>query len=71
MPREEDIARRDTRDLLVALRDQLSQPPLSVGMRRTVEAVMDLLGEQDIAKRLHLRVRIDDILADMERQAGL
>ena len=51
------------------LRDQLSQPPLSVGMRLCMESVMDMLGEQDIAKRLATRVRLDDILTDLDGQA--
>jgi hypothetical protein len=30
----------------------LDQPPLSVKLRLTMEAVLDLLGEQDLGKRL-------------------
>jgi hypothetical protein len=71
MPREEDIARQEARDLLVMLRDQLSQPPLPVGMRRTIEATMDLLGEGNIAKRVAARDRLEAMVAELDGRADL
>jgi hypothetical protein len=45
-------ARSDLRDLLLMLRDGLGQPPLSAKFRLTMETLLDLLGEQDLGKRL-------------------
>jgi hypothetical protein len=64
MPNSDDIARRDLRELLTMLRDGLDQPPLSVKFRLTMEAVLDLLGEQDLGKRLAARERISAYLAE-------
>jgi hypothetical protein len=63
MPNSDDIARRDLRELLTMLRDGLDQPPLSVKFRLTMEAVLDLLGEQDLGKRLAAREHISAYLA--------
>jgi hypothetical protein len=70
MPKDDDIAQRDLRELLVMLRDGLSQPPLSAKFRLALEAVLDLLGEQDLGKRLAARERISAYLAETwgERQ---
>jgi hypothetical protein len=65
MPKSDDIARRDLRELLTMLRDGLDQPPLSVKLRLTMEAVLDLLGEQDLSKRLATREHISAYLAEM------
>ena len=63
MPKDDDIARRELRELLVMLRDGLDQPPLSVKFRLAMEAVLDLLGEQNLGKRLAARKHISAYLA--------
>jgi hypothetical protein len=68
MSNSEDIARRDLRELLVMLRDGLGQPPLSLKFRLTMEAVLDLLGEQDLGMRLAAREHILAYLADTWRE---
>jgi hypothetical protein len=62
----EDIARQDVRGLLVLLRDGVGQPPLSAKMRLCIEGVMDVLGEQDLAKRLAAYDRLDAMLAELD-----
>jgi hypothetical protein len=64
MPKDDDIARRDLRELLTMLRDLLDGPPLSVKFRLTIEALLDMLGEQDLDKRLATRDRISAYLAE-------
>jgi hypothetical protein len=64
LAKPEDTARAETRAVLVTLRDALGQPPLPVVMRLCIEGVMDLLGEQNVDKRLAARDRLDDILGD-------
>jgi hypothetical protein len=64
MPNSDDIARRDLRELLTMLRDGLEQPPLSVKFRLTMEAVLDMLGEQDLDKRLAAREHLSAYLAE-------
>jgi hypothetical protein len=64
MPNSDDIAHRDLRDLLTMLRDGLDQPQLSVKLRLTMEAVLDLLGEQDLGKRMAMREQIQAHLAE-------
>ena len=64
MPNSDDIARRDLRELLTMLRDGLDQPPLSVKFRLTMEAVLDMLGEQDLDKRLAAREHLSAYLAE-------
>ena len=71
MPTPEDIARQETREVLVSLRDALGQPPLPVGMRLCVEGVMDLLGEQDVAKRAASRDRLDATAAELDGRTDL
>ena len=61
-----DTARQETRELLVSLRDALGQPPLSVVMRLCIEGVMDLLGEQNVDKRLASRDRLDAVVAELD-----
>jgi hypothetical protein len=63
MPKDDDIVRRELRELLVMLRDGLDQPPLSVKFRLAMEAVLDLLGEQNLGKRLAVREHISAYLA--------
>jgi hypothetical protein len=57
--------------VLIGLRDALGQPPLSAVMRLVIEGVMDLLGEQNIDKRLASRDRIDGVLAELDGRADL
>ena len=71
MPKPEDIARQETREVLVSLRAALGQPPLSVVMQRCIEGVMDLLAEQDLAKRAASRDRVDAMLAELDGRADL
>ena len=66
MAKQDHTARRELRDLLVMLRDALGQPPLPAKMRLCVEGVMDLLGEQDDAKRLASRDRLDAMVAELD-----
>jgi hypothetical protein len=69
MPTPEDIARQETRTFLVSLRDALGQPPLSAVMRLSIEGVMDLLGEQNVDKRLASRDRLDAMVAELDGRA--
>jgi hypothetical protein len=69
LAKPEDIARRETREVLVSLRDALGQPPLPVVMRLCIEGVMDLLGEQNIDKRLAARDRLDAVVAELDGRA--
>jgi hypothetical protein len=64
MPKDDDIARRELRELLAGVRDLLDGPPLSVKFQLTMEALLDLLGEQDLDKRLATRDRISAYLAE-------
>jgi hypothetical protein len=64
LAKQDDTARRELRDLLVMLRDALGQPPLSVKLRLTMEAVLDMLGEQDLDKRLATPERISAYLVE-------
>jgi hypothetical protein len=66
MPRPEDTARVETRKVLVMLRDSLDQPPLPAQPRLAVELVLDLLGEQNLDKRLAARDRLAGILAELD-----
>ena len=69
MAKPEDAARAETREVLIGLRDALGQPPLSAVMRLVIEGVMDLLGEQNIDKRLASRDRINWVLAELDGRA--
>jgi hypothetical protein len=64
MPNSDDLARRSPPELLTMLRDGLDQPPLSVKLRPAMEAVLDLLGEQDLGKRMAMREQIQTYLAE-------
>jgi hypothetical protein len=66
MANANDIARAETRAVLVSLRDALGQPPLSVTMRLVVEGVLDLLGEQNLDKRVAARDRLDAMVAELD-----
>jgi hypothetical protein len=71
LAKPEDTARQETRTFLVNLRDALGQPPLPVVMRLVVEGVLDLLGEQNLDKRLASRDRIDAVVAELDGRADL
>jgi hypothetical protein len=71
MPKDEDIARAETREVLVGLRDQLGMPPLPPGHRRAIEQVLDLLGEGNIDKRVAARDRLEAMLAELDGRADL
>jgi hypothetical protein len=66
MPRGEDSARLQTREVLVTLRDALGQPPLPAMQRVVIEGVLDLLGEGDVNKRVAARDRLDGMLAELD-----
>jgi hypothetical protein len=69
LAKPEDIARQETRTSLVNLRDALGQPPLPAVMRLCIEGVLDLLGEQNIDKRLASRDRLDAMVAELDGRA--
>lgn len=64
--RDEDIARQQTRGLLLGLRDALDQPPLSARVHLILDRILELLAEQDIGKRVAARDRLDAILAELD-----
>jgi hypothetical protein len=64
MPKDDDIARRELRELLIGVRELLEGPPLSVKFRLAMEAMLDMLGEQDLGKRLAMREQISAYLAE-------
>jgi hypothetical protein len=66
MPRKEDIARQETREFLASLRDGLGQPPIGALLAGTIIALVRLLGEQDIGKRLASRDRLAAMLAELD-----
>ena len=61
MPKQDDIAPSDLRDLLVMLRDALGQPPLGA---LVAAMAIRLLAEQDLGKRLAMREQIQAYLAE-------
>jgi nitrate/nitrite-specific signal transduction histidine kinase len=64
LAKQDDTARRDLRELLTMLRDQLSMPPLSPALRTALEAILRMLGEQDLGKRVVMRDQISAYLAE-------
>jgi len=64
MANPNDIARRDLRELLTMLRDQLGMPPLSPAFVVALKAILNMLGEQDLGKRLAVREQISAYLAE-------
>jgi hypothetical protein len=70
MPKAEDTARTETRKVLVMLRDSLDQPPLPAQPRLAVELVLDLLGENNITKRVAARDRLTALLAELDGELG-
>jgi hypothetical protein len=71
LAKPEDTARQETREVLAALRDALGGPPLPTMMRLVVEGVLDLLGEQNIDKRLASRDRLEAVVAELDGRADL
>jgi hypothetical protein len=71
LAKPEDIARIETRKVLVMLRDSLDQPPVGAQPRLAVELVLDLLGEQNVAKRVAARDRLDAMVAELDGRADL
>jgi hypothetical protein len=64
MPRKDDTARRELRELLTKVRDQLDGPPLSPALVLTLRALLGMLGEQDLGKRRLIRDDISVYLAE-------
>ena len=71
MPRAEDSARAEARKVLATLRDALDQPPLLRRHQLVLDVVLDLLAEQNLAKRVAARDRLDAMLAELDGRAGL
>jgi hypothetical protein len=71
LAKPEDIARQETRELLVMVREALGQPPLGALLATTLIALVRLLAEQDLGKRLASRDRLDAMLAELDGRADL
>jgi hypothetical protein len=71
LPKPEDIARRETRALLIAMRDALDGPALRPRLQDPVDKLLDLLAEQNLAKRVAARDRLDGMLAELDGRADL
>jgi hypothetical protein len=50
-----------------AVSDGLGQPPLGAQLRATIIRTLDLLAEQDLERRLQVRARIGELLAECEQ----
>ena len=70
MAKPEDTARQEMRTFLAYLRDALGQPPLDAVMATATIAMVRLLAEQDIGKRLASRDRLDAVLAELDGNPG-
>jgi hypothetical protein len=68
---DESIARQEVRAYLGSLRDALSQPPLPATVHRSIDRMLDLLADQNTARRLAARDRVDAMLADLDGRADL
>jgi hypothetical protein len=66
MPKPEDTARQETREFLAMVRDALGQPPLGATLAAALMAMVRLLAEQDLGKRVAARDRLDAMLADLD-----
>ena len=64
MPKQDDTARSDLRDLLVMLRDALGQPPVGALLAAMAIRTIRMLAEQDLGKRLAMREQIQTYLAE-------
>ena len=69
MATSEDSGRAQARKVFVALRDALDQPPLLRRHQLVVDAVLDLLAEPDIVRRVAARDRIEAVLAELDGRA--
>jgi hypothetical protein len=67
MPEEEDIAARQTRELLRLLHDGLGQPPLHWQMRTALIGVLNMLAEQDMGIRWAARERVGELLGERDQ----
>jgi hypothetical protein len=70
LAKPDDSARVEARKVLVTLRDALDQPPLLRRHQLALDVVLDLLAEQDIAKRVAARDRLDAMLAELDGEPG-
>jgi hypothetical protein len=64
MPKQDDTARQATRLLLANIQEALGQPPLHAVVAQALMAMIRLLGEQDLDKRLAAREHISAYLAE-------
>jgi hypothetical protein len=64
MPKQDDTARHELRDLLVMLRDALGQPPLGALLAAMAIRTIRMLAEQDLGKRMAMRDQIQTYLAE-------
>ena len=64
MPKQDDTARHELRDLLVMLRDALGQPPLGALRAAMAIRTIRMLAEQDLGKRMAMRDQIQTYLAE-------
>jgi hypothetical protein len=64
MPKDDDIARQDLRNLLTMLRDALGQPPIGALLAAMAIRTIRMLAEQDLGKRMAMREQISAYLAE-------
>jgi hypothetical protein len=64
MPKQDDTARQELRDLLTMLRDALGQPPVGALLAALAIRTIRLLAEQDLGKRMAMREQIQAYLAE-------
>jgi hypothetical protein len=64
LPKQDDTARRELRDLLVMLRDALGQPPVGALLAAMAIRTIRMLAEQDLGKRMAMREQISAYLAE-------
>ena len=68
---DESIARQEVRAYLGSLRDALSQPPLPATVQRSLDRMLELLAEPNVARRVAAVDRIDGLLAELDGRADL
>ena len=71
MATPEDIARQEVRAYLGSLRDALSMPPLPAQTQRSLDRMLELLAEPNVARRVAARDRVDAMLAELDGRADL
>jgi hypothetical protein len=64
MPKQDDTARHELRDLLVLLRDALGQPPVGALVAAMAIRTVRILAEHDLGKRMAMRKQISAYLAE-------